>query len=178
MHNGWAASGPRHPAFRTGKWGKYARRLRAFVADPAALELRVDAGILNARRDELVELVGREDAVTLDGIEASWRRVGEAAAARDPVRVQVAFAAHGELLVRARKEADTWTEIERLTLAKAMVVERETRRLERASASIPAEAAWALVDALQAAVREHVADPTVRRLVADAIARATRPVVH
>ena len=29
-----------------------------------------------------------------------------------------------------------------------------------------------------AASTEHVADPTVRRLVADAIARATRPVVH
>ena len=111
MHNGWAASGPRHPGFKTGRWGKDARRIRAFLADPTALELRFDAGILNARRDELVEVVGREDAVTLDGIEASWRRVAEAAASRDPVRVQAAFAAHGELLVRARKEADTWTEI-------------------------------------------------------------------
>jgi len=178
MHNGWAVSGLQHPGYKKGRFGKYRKPIQAFVDDPTALELRTDAGILNARRDELVEVVGREDAVTLAGIEASWRRVAEAAASRDPARVQAAFTAHGELLVRARREADTWVEIERLTLAKAAIVERETRRLERAASSIPAEAAWALVEALQTAVREHVADPTVRRLVADAIARAMRPVVH
>ena len=173
-HGGATPSGPASPHFIHGRYSKalptgLAVRFAASKSAPDLLELRAEIALLDARIEELLGRVQRQDTVgRWSEAKAVHQRMRVADQARHTTDAATALAELGDILERGDEDFELWDQIGQFITLRARLVRTESQRLKDLHQMVPVDQVWTLVSALVESVRTHVSNPdTLARIQRD-----------
>lgn len=149
---------------------RMAAQYEASLADPNQLVSRADIATLDARIEDLIERVDTgESGEIWKSLRATYSAAEKARQLRDSTSDGITrlkaeldffqgFETVGVLIAEGMADYQAWDEVKRAMESRRVLVETEMKRVEKAGRILTAEQAAALMGAMTALVREHVAD--------------------
>lgn len=177
FHGGHSPRGFAHPSTTHGRISKdlptrMAANFQAALADPALIELRGEAALLESRLADLLARVDTGEAGEL-WLKMSAAATAFTAASRAGQSAEALQAARdmADLAGKGRADWMSWSDVLRTVEALRRVKDSERKRIESAHNVLTADRAMLLVAALTDAVRRHVSDRKTLDLIGREIGR-------
>lgn len=179
MHGGTVPAGPASPAWKDGRHSRVLpKRLlddyQASLADPDRLVLNAEIAILDARINDLLQIVDTGESGRLwSELQKQWQNYLAADAARDKTTAESARFRVGTLITEGMAEWTAWTDLITLIDRRRKLVESERKRLVEAQKMIAVDQALAMMGLLIESVRRNVHDDDAIRAVVSDFSRLT-----
>lgn len=183
MHGGLTPKGAASPHFKTGKYSKLLparlrERYHEALEDPKLLTMREELALTDAR---LADLLSRVDTGASGKLwseaRAAFKAFSAALESSDKENVSLTLRELSELLNRGHGDSMNWREISNLITQRQKIVESERKRILDAKQYVTLDQHMVLLSAVYEAVRTHVGDPKILRLIGTELAKIlNRPV--
>lgn len=145
---------------------------QASIADPDRLVLDAEIAIIDARVNDLLQLVDTGESGRLwSELQKQWMAFQAAEAAKAKPDADQAKWRVGQLITEGMAEWTAWNDVISLIDRRRKLVESERKRLVQAQKLVTTDQALALLASLVDAVRRHVSDDAVLRAITNEYAR-------
>ena len=177
MHGGTVPAGPASPAWKDGRHSRVLpKRLlddyQASLADPDRLVLNAEIAIIDARINELLQVVDTQESGRIwSELHKQATALEAAQKAKDTMTASKAQFMILTLITEGHAEWTAWTDVITLIDRRRKLVESERKRLVEAQKMIAVDQALAMMGLLIESVRKHVHDDDALRAVVAEFAR-------